>query len=71
MNRGPIDCRGCYHNAGMMVCMADAQTCKADDYKGYRFRDFVHLAEYVTRNDIRCFNATADPEGGVKLEVRH
>lgn len=69
MKRGPMDCRGCFHSAGM-ICMADnPEACKANGYDGYRFRDFVHLSEYVVRHDIRCFSATTEPDGGVKLEV--
>lgn len=70
MTKRPSDCQGCFHNAGMGVCLADEHACKANNYSSYRFRDFVHLAEYVTRYDIRCFNATRDDEtGGVRLEV--
>jgi hypothetical protein len=55
----------------MDVCMGDPVTCKENNYCGYRFHDFVQLAEYVTKNDIRCFFATWDDDcRGIKLEVR-
>ena len=65
----PNDCKGCFHNAGMDVCMADPLACKGDEYSGYRFRDFRDLAEYVTRHNIRCFEAHRDEAGGIRLEV--
>lgn len=71
MKRTPMTCKGCFHNAGMDVCMGDPVTCKENNYCGYRFHDFVQLAEYVTKNDIRCFYATWDDDcRGIKLEVR-
>lgn len=69
MLKAPTSCEGCFHNAGMGVCMKDPAACRADGYSGYRFRDFVHLAEYVTKHDIRCFRATNDEGGGIYLEV--
>ena len=66
----PMSCTGCFHNAGMDVCMVDHVTCKSNGYSGYRFRDFVDLAEYVTRHNIRCFEAYREETGGIRLEER-
>lgn len=67
--RSPTNCTGCFHNIGMGVCNAKPEECKNDGYSGYRFRDFVAVAEFTTKNNIRCFYASLDEDGGVRLEV--
>jgi hypothetical protein len=50
--------------------MADPLTCKAENYSGYRFRDFCDLAEYIAKYNIRCFEAYREETGGIKLEEK-
>ena len=70
MKRAPMNCEGCFHNLGLGVCRKDSAACKYNNYAGYRFKDFVQLSEYITRNHINCFFASLDEDGGVQLEVR-